>query len=115
MGRRPARQVWRAEESETPIGIPFRLAEWSSGRLLFYHRCYDFVSLAFPLVCCLLAKPSAFTALCWLVVLNTFFFLRLDFALGLGVYVPVNFALHLAALAALTALTCYRSRKAPEV
>ena len=56
----------------------------------------------------LMAKPSVFTALCWLVVLNTFFFLRLDFALGLGVYVPVNFALHLAAL------TCYRSRKAPE-
>ena len=61
-----------------------------------------------------MAKPSVFTALCWLVVLNTFFFLRLDFALGLGVYVPVNFALHLAALTALTALTCYRSRKAPE-
>ena len=72
--------------------------------VFFYHRCYDFVSLAFPLACCLLAKPSAFTAMCWLVVLNTFFFLRLDFALGLGVYVPVNFALHLAALA------CCRSR-----
>ena len=76
--------------------------------VLFYHRCYDFVSLSFPLVCCLLAKPSAFTALCWLVVLNTFFFLRLDFALSLGVYVLVNLALHLAAL------TCYRSRKAPK-
>ena len=84
--------------------------------VLFYHRCYDFVSLAFPLVCCLLAKPSAFTALCWLVIINAFFFLRLDFALDLGVYTPVNFALHLAALAlaALTALTCYRSRKAPD-
>lgn len=82
--------------------------------VFFYHRCYDFVSLAFPLVCCLLAKPSAFTAACWLVVLNTFFFLRMDFALGLGVYVPVNFALHLAALA-LAALTCYRSHKTLEI
>ena len=82
--------------------------------VFFYHRCYDFVSLAFSLACCLLAKPSAFTAMCWLVVLNTFFFLRLDFALGLGVYVPVNFALHLAALA-LAALACCRSHKVPEV
>ena len=82
--------------------------------VFFYHRCYDFVSLAFSLACCLLAKPSAFTAMCWLVVLNTFFFLRLDFALGLGVYVPVNFALHLAALT-LAALACCRSHKVPEV
>ena len=76
--------------------------------VLFYHRCYDFVSLSFPLVCCLLAKPSAFTALCWLVVLNTFFFLRLDFALSLGVYVLVSLALRRGAR------TCYRSRKAPK-
>lgn len=73
--------------------------------VFFYHRCYDFVTLAFPLAYCILARPSAFTAACWLVVVNTFFFLRLDFALGLGVYTPVNFVLHIAALVAAGAQT----------
>lgn len=76
--------------------------------VFFYHRSYDFVTLAFPLAYCILARPSAFTAACWLVIVNTFFFLRLDFALGLGVYTPVNFVLHLVALVAAGA-RCRRS------
>jgi len=79
--------------------------------LVCYHRSYDFVTLAFPLAACLvrLHKPcqTVLAAILALPVINTFFFLRIDFALGLDVYRPIGFALHLLAL-----LTCVSSHEA---
>ena len=72
--------------------------------LVCYHRSYDFVSLAFPLVASLVClrepRRPVLAAILALPVINTFIFLRIDFALGLDVYRPVGFALHLLALLA---------------
>ena len=69
--------------------------------LVFYHRCYDFVSLSFPLALCLGRPFGRWALLPWMLVVNAFFFVRLDFAAGLGFYVPVGFALHVMALVSL--------------
>ena len=69
--------------------------------LVFYHRCYDLVSLAFPLAFCLRHPLESRAFLPWLLVVNAFFLLRLDFAFGLGMYIPISFALHVLALASL--------------
>ena len=66
--------------------------------LVFYHRCYDLVSLAFPLAFCILRPLGARTLLPWLLVVNAFFLLRIDFAVGIGFYAPLGFALHVLAL-----------------
>ena len=66
--------------------------------LVFYHRCYDLVSLAFPLAFCMVRPFCACTLPAWLLVINAYFFLRIDFAFGLGIYTPVSFSLHVLAL-----------------
>lgn len=71
--------------------------------VLFYHRCYDLVSLAFPLAFCIVRPFGVRTLPAWLLVVNAFFFLRIDFALGLGVYTPVSFLLHVLALGSIAA------------
>ena len=73
--------------------------------LVFYHRCYDLVSLAFPLAFCILRPLGARTLLPWLLVVNAFFLLRIDFAVGIGFYVPLGFALHVLALVSLAGWT----------
>lgn len=66
--------------------------------LVFYHRCYDLISLAFPLAFCMVRPFGVCTLPAWLLVINAFFILRIDFAFGLGIYMPVSFSLHLLAL-----------------
>ncbi|MBR3221881.1 MAG: DUF2029 domain-containing protein [Kiritimatiellae bacterium] len=67
--------------------------------LVCYHRCYDLVSLAFPLALCLTRCPAGVrNVLPWALVVNAFFLLRIDFAFGIGLYNPVNFTLHLLTL-----------------
>ena len=73
--------------------------------LVFYHRCYDLVSLAFPLAFCILRPLGARTLLPWLLVVNAFFLLRIDFAVGIGFYAPLGFALHVLALVSLVGWT----------
>ncbi len=65
--------------------------------MVFYHRCYDLVSLAFPLAFCLCNPLGRRTVLPWLLVVNAFFFLRVDFAFGLNIYIPLSFFLHVLA------------------
>ena len=66
--------------------------------LVCYHRCYDLVSLAFPLALCLTRSSGIRKVMLWALVINVFFLLRMDFAFGLGFYNPVNFTLHLLTL-----------------
>ncbi|MBQ3289076.1 MAG: DUF2029 domain-containing protein [Kiritimatiellae bacterium] len=66
--------------------------------LVCYHRCYDLVSLAFPLALCLTRSSGIRKVLLCVLVVNVFFLLRIDFAVGLGFYNPVNFTLHLLTL-----------------
>ena len=66
--------------------------------LVFYHRCYDLVSLAFPLAFCMVRPFCVRTLPAWILVVNAFFLLRIDFALGLDIYTPVSFILHVLAL-----------------
>ena len=79
--------------------------------MVFYHRCYDLVSLAFPLAFCLCNPLGRRTVLPWLLVLNAFFLLRVDFALRLGWYAPISFALHLATLLSLVSLAVSAGRR----
>ena len=62
--------------------------------LVFYHRCYDLVSLAFPLAFCMVRPFGIRTLPAWVLVVNAFFLLRIDFAFGLNIYTPVSFILH---------------------
>ena len=66
--------------------------------LVFYHRCYDLVSLAFPLAFCMVRPFGIRTLPAWVLVVNAFFLLRIDFAFGLNIYTPVSFILHVLAL-----------------
>lgn len=88
------------------ISVLAILADLSS-----YHRCYDLVSLAFPLAFCLRNPFGRRTILPWLLVLNAFFLLRVDFALRLGWYVPISFALHLATLFSLVYFVASADRR----
>lgn len=74
--------------------------------MAFYHRCYDLISLAFPLLLCLTRPFGIRTLLPLLLVVNAFFLLRVDFALDLGFYKPMGFVLHVLTL--LTLVTTKR-------